>query len=394
MSPTAQPKRLAVQINTPAPAADVLVLHNIAWSHYKASVFRSLAALCERQGVRLLVVDLAQTERRRASLGTTETLKHDYPHLVLWPGSIEETTSLFRAIAVLKTVWRQRPKVLIVSGYYELAYVSAMVLGKLMRAKIIVSVDSTEADKPRKRVIETVKRIILKLADGIFGYGSRSRDYCVKLGVDPQRIIIRCQATDHQRIEAEYLQARAPDSSWPKAFIFVGRLSEEKNIQHVISAFAAARHRRTHAEEWRLILVGDGPLRATLEAEALRLGLPVDFVGGVPWYEVPRHLARADVLILPSTSEPWGLVVNEAMICEKAVIVSAACGCAPDLVIDGATGFQFDPADKEQLTNIMVQFIDHPGLAANLGRAGRVLIESFTPDNAASQMMVGINRFL
>jgi glycosyltransferase involved in cell wall biosynthesis len=375
---------------------DVLIVHNIAWSHYKASVFSELSQLCSQSGLRFKVVDMATTERRRQRLSRANDVPHNYPHEVLWDGAIEEKSALFRARGLISVLLRCRPRILVVSGYYDPAYIVAIFLAKLLRMKLIVSVDSTEYDKPRNFGKEFLKRCILKLADGIFGYGSRSLEYCVKLGVPKEKITIRCQATDHERILREFKQAAAAQSdARARAFVYVGRVSQEKNLEVVFRAFhkvLVAHPSGGHV--WRLRIVGDGPLKSRLEHLAETLALPVDFVGGVEWYEVPHHLAQSDVLILPSTSEPWGLVVNEAMICGRAVIVSDACGCAPDLVEEGINGYVFAPSNEDRLSELMAKFVTEEGLAERLGAAGAKTISNFTPKNAASQMMVGLQKYV
>jgi len=141
--------------------------------------------------------------------------------------------------------------------------------------------------------------------------------------------------------------------------------------------------------------VGDGPERSNIEEYCRNNGAEnVVFIGGVSWRDVPKFLALSDVLVLPSTSEPWGLVVNEAMVCGLPVIVSNRCGCIEDLVIDGDTGFAFDPYVPSELLRSMSYFVNSPSEIQRIGSKGEELIRRFSPDAAARQMFTGIKLLL
>ena len=108
-------------------------------------------------------------------------------------------------------------------------------------------------------------------------------------------------------------------------------------------------------DAWHLVLLGDGELRGELER---RIALP-DLAGAVilrgfrQYDELPAFYGLARAFVHASTTEQWGLVVNEAMAAGLPVLVSARCGCAQDLVRNGVNGFTFDPYDVEELAGLM-----------------------------------------
>jgi len=112
--------------------------------------------------------------------------------------------------------------------------------------------------------------------------------------------------------------------------------------------------------------------------------------GGVLWLpgfrqigELPRFYAGAGCFIHASTTEQWGLVVNEAMACGLPAIVSERCGCARDLVKDGVNGFRFDPWNVEQLAALMTK-VAAPGFPrADFGEASRRIVADFGPERFA-----------
>jgi glycosyltransferase involved in cell wall biosynthesis len=141
---------------------------------------------------------------------------------------------------------------------------------------------------------------------------------------------VPCYAADYARLK-EAGAERADD--WPPAdgrptALFVGRLVPEKNLDAVIDAMAADRALRSGL---RLVVAGDGPERVPWEAHAKSAGLDARFVGAIPRPNIGRYLARADVLVLPSTVEPWGIVVTEALGLGVPVVASPRVGAAISL---------------------------------------------------------------
>src|SRR5207247_9691952 len=107
-------------------------------------------------------------------------------------------------------------------------------------------------------------------------------------------------------------------------FLYVGRCSSEKNLIRLLHAYR--HYRKQHPEGWQLVLVGDGPQRAELEDCARASGIrDILWCGFKQIDELPTYYALSGCFILPSTSEPWGLVVNEAMACGLPVLVSSRC---------------------------------------------------------------------
>lgn len=139
-----------------------------------------------------------------------------------------------------------------------------------------------------------------------------------------------------------------------------------KNVPRVIEVFAAARAQR----ECTLVMVGDGPERNPAERLARRLGVADDvrFLGAQE--SMPELLAMADVLLMPSESESFGLVALEAMSCGTPVVASDRGGL-PEVITTGETGFLHDPDDVEGMAASVLRIVGEEGLAPRLGRRAR-----------------------
>ena len=130
-------------------------------------------------------------------------------------------------------------------------------------------------------------------------------------------------------------------------FLYVGRLVEVKNLQLLIHAF-------NKLPDFNLTIIGFGPLEEDLKKQA---GNNIIFHGAVDNEKLPRYYKQADVFILPSKSETWGLVVEEALNNGTPVIVSSAVGCREDLV-DHSTGLVFETDNEESLISAIKHISD------------------------------------
>jgi glycosyltransferase involved in cell wall biosynthesis len=147
--------------------------------------------------------------------------------------------------------------------------------------------------------------------------------------------------------------------------LYVGRLSEEKNLATVITAAS-----RTDSN---MVIAGAGPMREALAAHAARLGALVKFEGVVPQAELPAIYRGCDAFVLASFTEGHPKVLLEAMACGIPVVASNRGGI-PSIVTDGETGLLFDPTSATQLADCLRRVLRDPGLARHLGQAGRALI--------------------
>jgi glycosyltransferase involved in cell wall biosynthesis len=136
------------------------------------------------------------------------------------------------------------------------------------------------------------------------------------------------------------------------------------------------------------VIVGDGELRAELEAACVRLGLAghVLLPGAKRYDELPVYYGLASAFIHVSTTEQWGLVVNEAMASGLPVLVSNRCGCAVDLVEEGRNGYLFDPYKALTLPTIMQRLAVSGPALEDMGRASQQIIALWSTETFANNL--------
>jgi glycosyltransferase involved in cell wall biosynthesis len=367
----------------------VLVVHNQLWAHYKSRLFSEINRCLKdnEPDSDFLVVQIALYEASRSVMQNDETLRYQYPYQVLFNRSLDSVAFGERRKALFAAFRQFKPTVLNITGYFDWAQVLLMFYARMKGVKVVISSESSSMDHNRSAIKESIKKFIVSRANAFFCFGKSSAEYLESLGVKPSDIAVRKAAViDEEYIKSQYELACAKMGSKNgiKRFIYVGRLAPEKNLELMIRAFS-----KVQGENWELLLVGDGAARNHLEELAEELGVTAktQFAGGLPWYQVPQWLAKSDVLILPSKSEPWGLVVNEAMVCGMPVIVSQTCGCVEDLVKNGVNGFTFDPEKQSELETAMDFFIRHTYDITPMGKESLRLIAPFSSSNVALQMV-------
>lgn len=140
-----------------------------------------------------------------------------------------------------------------------------------------------------------------------------------------------------------------------------------------------------------LVLVGDGPDRQNLERYAVEYNLKnVFFAGFKNQTELPEYFAIADVFVLPSTDEPWGLIINEALNFGLPVVTTDQVGAAPDLLRHEENGFIYQVGNIDELAGYLSRLLESAELRMNMGKRSLEIISKWS----YADDLVGILRAL
>lgn len=209
--------------------------------------------------------------------------------------------------------------------------------------------------------------------------GDRQADFAAKLGFPAERLIWGMNACDHA-VFAEVARTRA-GALPPKAFLFVGRLVPVKAIDVLAGGYE--RYRQEVDDPWPLLVAGQGPEDRHLA------GIPgIEMLGFVQPPDLPGVVARGGCLVLPSTFEPWALVIQEAAAAGLPVVCTRACGASSRLVLDGYNGVVTTTGSVPALARALArihQSTDDERRA--MGSASETLALQYTPQWWAQNLL-------
>jgi glycosyltransferase involved in cell wall biosynthesis len=361
----------------------VVILHNII-APYKTILFNELFRICDS----LTVIYIAETEDiREWEIDSDEELR--FPYEVMYKGSLNNVNKF----KIMGKTWRYlnslQPEVIVIGGYRDIACWAGFLWARLNGKKVILWSSTNEGDKPRRWYKERIKRLLVARCDAANVYGTKSRDYLIKLGMKKEKIFIEGNVTDNNYYREETAKYKEnkdellKDLGLPQHnFIYVGRFSPEKNLMFLLESFNELQS--SFENNWGLLLVGNGPQRELIENTIAGKKIERVFLPGYKQREeIPLFLALSDVFVLPSVSETWGLAVNEAMAAGMPILVSNKCGCYPDIVRDGINGYSFDPYDRGTLITTMRKMVENGDNLQEMAKASISIIKEYSPERAA-----------
>ena len=290
------------------------------------------------------------------------------------------------------------PDVVAVNGWNNFGSLAAARCCMEQGIPMVVMSESARGDEPRTLWKEIIKRRIVDLYAAALVGGQRHFEYLVELGMPRERIFTGYDVVDNDWFARRAIEIRnshlrrgyggqaafeiRKKYALPENyFLASARFIEKKNLSSLIRAYAEYREKWKGDTPWDLVLLGDGPMRDTLNTQLATLNLQaqVHLPGFKPYDELPVYYGLAKAFVHASTTEQWGLVVNEAVASGLPVIVSNRCGCVPELVQDN--GFTFDPANESELAERLLQMAS---LSADerrhLGDASYRIAANFAPD--------------
>jgi glycosyltransferase involved in cell wall biosynthesis len=290
-----------------------------------------------------------------------------------------------------------KPDAMAVPGWSYTEALAALRWCSQSRVPAVVMSESTEWDMPRQVWRESIKRQIVRLCATALVGGQAHANYMVQLGMPAERVFLGYDAVDNRYFENKVVEIRRQKSESRKKrglperyFLASARFIEKKNLLRLIEAYSLYRQKsevRGQRSEirWSLVLLGDGPLRSDLCHLISDLGLEhcVHLPGFKQYDELPAYYGLASAFIHASTTEQWGLVVNEAMASGLPVLVSNRCGCAPDLVQEGENGFTFDPCNVEQLAGLMLKISAFNFPISHFGAVSQHIVADWGPERFA-----------
>jgi glycosyltransferase involved in cell wall biosynthesis len=240
-------------------------------------------------------------------------------------------------------------------------------------------------DTPARRLRAALLRGVFGVTTGFMVSGALNAEYYAHYGAGRRRFFLLPWAVDNERFAAGCRfapgerDALRDDLGLPRGaivFVFSAKLVQRKDPMTLLRAFDAMQHRGRAA----LLFLGDGVLRPAMETFVRERGLgdAVCFAGFVNQSALPKLYGVSDVFVLPSTYEPRGAVINEAMACGLPVVVTDRCGSIGDIVLDGDNAFVYPAGDAAALARVMDTLVADDARRARMAQRSREIIEQWT----------------
>ncbi|MES2937398.1 MAG: glycosyltransferase family 4 protein [Pseudomonadota bacterium] len=364
---------------------------------YHAPWFRALAA---RPELELCVLFAERPDAQQQGRGFGIAFTWDVPVLEGYAWRDAPTRQrgrpwpafLARSIARPAQLLRElRPDVVLLTGWHVWPLLQMLLAAS--RAGIpVVMRGEANALRARPRHVRALHRWLLGHCAAFLPIGRASRAFYQGYGVPDAQLFDAPYFVDNGRFAGQAaqceprhaeLRARWSIPAEAACFCYAGKLEPKKRILDLLEALKRAiplSPRRLH-----LLVVGTGELMDEAQAFAAEHNLPVSFAGFLNQSEIPCAYAAADALVLPSDfGETWGLVVNEAMACGRAAVVSDRAGCAVDLVVPGETGAVFPFGDTAALARALADLASDPARLRAMGECARAhVMQGYTVERSA-----------
>ena len=286
----------------------------------------------------------------------------------------------------------------LVLGWYLKAFWQTIFACKINKVPVLVRGDSRLQDD-QSFLKKTIKRLaypmMFKMFDGFLYVGENNKQYLKYYNVDENKMFFCPHFIDQdffynksEEYNKAILRANMNIQKESTVLLFVGKFIEKKRPLDILHAMNLLENEniKTHA-----VFVGSGKLEDELRAYCRENEeLNVDFVGFKNQSELPMYYKLADILILPSSSETWGLVVNEAFASLTPAIVSDQVGCQMDMIDEGLTGAVFNCGNVNELAKTIENFITNielKNIQKNIVQKNKV----YSMQNATKNLIKAIN---
>ncbi|MGA8764871.1 MAG: glycosyltransferase family 4 protein [Candidatus Sulfotelmatobacter sp.] len=361
---------------------------------YRIPIFNALA---QRKEIDLHVIFLSESDPSlRQWRVYKEEIDFHYEVLASWRRRFGRYNLLLNH-GVLAALNRISPDVILCGGYNYVASWQAASWAKRRRVPFLLWSESTVLDNRRKHwPVEFMKTKFLQLSQGFVVPGRSSYDYLKELGIPGQQIFnapnavdtsLFSKLADQARGNRSVVQARRNLPS--RYFLYVGRIVQAKGVFDLLDAYALLD--KEVRLQVGLVFVGEGADRVELMKRALRIGPgDVRFFGFVHREQLPEFYALAEALVLPTHSDTWGLVVNEAMSCGLPVVATSVAGCVADLIQNGWNGFVVPPGSPAQLSASMTRLATDADLRIKMAANSLEWVQAYSPATWAEGLVQAV----
>jgi glycosyltransferase involved in cell wall biosynthesis len=256
------------------------------------------------------------------------------------------------------------------------------------------SIQPRDESKLKLAAKKIVWPAVFSLAGQVLTASSAGRDMMISLGFPPERVSMTLDTVDNDRwlaqanaVHREEARRTLGFQPHEKIILFCAKLQPWKRPLDLLHAFALK-----SIPDAKLVFAGDGAQRAELEKEvaARRITNKVQFLGFVNQSQLPKLYKAADLMVIPSSYEPFGLVVNEAMLCGCPIVASDRVGAVRDLITHGETGYVYPCGDTTALAKTMCDALQDSATLTSIQTNALAKIRSWSPQASAEALVTAV----
>lgn len=288
-------------------------------------------------------------------------------------------------LGLIRTIRKVKPDIIITEGFYQ--WTPLIILYHIIyNVPVLMGYERTLHTERNNSIFKTIHRKLTDLfIDGYLVNGSETKKYLLSIGIDNRKIYVGGMSADSSGLKKAIMDMSLDEKIKLKnkyinnkglIFLFSGQIVERKGVKYLLRAWIE------HIKKWQddaLVLIGTGyqidELRELYSNEK-----SIHFLGRIPYEEVYKYYAIADVFILPTIEDNWSLVIPEAMACGLPVTTSIYNGCYPELVKEGVNGITFDTFNQKTIINAL-DYFHHINLL-EFGKQSIELEKPFNTDNS------------
>lgn len=291
--------------------------------------------------------------------------------------------------------------VVVFTGYICATFWIALAAAKLFGVPILFGTDAHDVSPRDDRAWKTkIKKYLwprlFRLADVVIAPSTGTVALMRSLGISPDRVMLMPYVVDNEwwidqgaRVDRAAVRRDWNIPAEAPVVLFCAKLQPWKRPQDLLLAFATANVPGSY-----LVYAGDGSMRSELEAQAKTLGISAQtrFLGFVNQSGLPQVYCASDLLVLPSEYEPFGVVVNEMMLCGHGAIVSDRVGAKFDLIRQGETGFVYPCGNVDALSELLHITLSNPEVLRGCDEASKRRIAEWSPRAYVDSVARGIEK--
>lgn len=374
----------------------------------------SLKEISEQKICRLLVVDLEPTpyktdlwnvfsDSKEIELFVIYTERKNWSpdgghNYLKWPtyrhgNTILEGKGMFGALRsvlfVAKKILGSKTDLICIAGYVHFSTVVALLCSIILRKKFVMHADEFNNMRPQGKLSllkwvsrELLRRLIFKYGEAVLVCGRRGIESALIAGCKEEKVLDFPYVIDVERMKTDAPEVIPQEcigdlDEGATVIFFSGRMIPRKGLSTLLSALSD----KPISKKWILWIEGDGPELSQYKLLAQEHGIQdrCRFLGFCQ-FDVHSWLIRfADIVVVPSLVDTWGIVVDEGIQLGKVVVTSDATGSGYDRILNGYNGFIFPAGDPVSLSNILITLIEDSNQRALIGGVAMSGTGNFRP---------------